>query len=177
MLPLPGGQLCRLRDIDGAQMALAIRESLQHLRPWMPWASEAAAQPQAQRERRREAEQQWTEGSDYHYALRSHSSDVVIGAFGLHRRVGPGAIEIGYWIHVDWTGQGHATASAAALTAAALALPDIDRVEIHTDEANTISAAIPRRLGYRLDRVESRQPQAPAETGRHQIWITTQPPR
>ena len=30
---------------------------------------------------------------------------------------------------------------------------------------------LPRRLGYRLDRIEDREPKAPAETGRHMIWV------
>jgi RimJ/RimL family protein N-acetyltransferase len=57
-------------------------------------------------------------------------------------------------VHVDFTGRGYATACARALTQAGLALCDVVRVEIHTDEANAISAAVPRRLGYRLDRVD-----------------------
>jgi RimJ/RimL family protein N-acetyltransferase len=40
------------------------------------------------------------------------------------------------------------------LTEVALSLRDVDRIEIHVDEANKASAAIPRRLGYRLDRIE-----------------------
>lgn len=113
----------------------------------------------------------WHNGSDYEYVLRPEPAGQVIGCFGLHRRVGPGAIEIGYWVHVDFTGRGYATAGTRALTQAALALPDVTRVEVHTDEANTISAAIPRRLGYRLDRVDERPPDAPAESGRLQIWV------
>jgi RimJ/RimL family protein N-acetyltransferase len=175
-LTLSDCELSRVREVDGEQIALAVLESLDHLRPWMPWANAAAAQVQAQQTRAREAEDQWSQGSDYLYLLGPQSSRVVIGAFGMHRRIGPGGLEIGYWLHADWTGHGHATAAASAQTTAALALPDIDHVEIHTDEANTASAAIPRRLGYRLDRIESQPPQAPAKTGRQQIWITTQPP-
>ena len=39
------------------------------------------------------------------------------------------------------------------------------------DEANLRSAAVPQRLGYTLDRVEARAPEAPGETGRMQIWV------
>ena len=45
-------------------------------------------------------------------------------------------------------------------------------VEIHTDEANLPSSAIPRRLGYRLERVDQVEARTPAETGRLQVWIT-----
>jgi RimJ/RimL family protein N-acetyltransferase len=60
---------------------------------------------------------------------------------------------------------------------AGLALSGVARVEIHTDEANAISAAIPRRLGYRLDRVDELPPEAPAHSGRLQIWVTERPCR
>lgn len=173
-LILPGAELSRVRERDGEHFALAVRQSLEHLRPWMPWATEAAAAPETQRARCRQAEELWSQGSDYLYVLRQRAGGPLIGTVGLHRRIGPSALEIGYWLHVDWTGLGHATAAAAAVTAAALALPDIDRVEIHTDEANTRSAAIPQRLGYRLDRVDHRSPQAPAKIGRQQIWIADQ---
>ena len=52
----------------------------------------------------------------------------------------------------------------------------MDRVEIHCDEANVRSAAIPERLGYRLDRIEDDEIATPGETGRSMIWITTTPP-
>ncbi len=49
------------------------------------------------------------------------------------------------------------------------------RIEIHTDEANAISASIPRSLGYRLDRVDELPPEAPAHSGRLQIWVMERP--
>ena len=64
----------------------------------------------------------------------------------------------------------------AALTAAALALPGVERVEIHCDEANRRSAAVPRRLGYRLDRIEADHVSAPGDLGRSMIWVHTPPP-
>jgi hypothetical protein len=65
----------------------------------MPWATEAAADPVAQRARGREAELHWDQGSDYSYVLRHSEIGAILGMFGLHRRVGPTALEIGYWLH------------------------------------------------------------------------------
>jgi RimJ/RimL family protein N-acetyltransferase len=48
---------------------------------------------------------------------------------------------------------GYATSAAGALTGVALSLPGVTRVEIRCDVANLASASVPRRLGYRLDRV------------------------
>jgi RimJ/RimL family protein N-acetyltransferase len=171
LLDVPHGLLSRTRESDAGQLARAVGASLDHLRPWMPWASEQAAGVQAQRNRCRVLEAHWADGSEYVYVLRPERSEQVIGCFGLHRRIGPGALEIGYWMHADFTGRGYATACAGALTQAGLALPDVARAEIHTDEANTFSAAVPRRLGYRLHRVEERPPEAPGESGRRQIWV------
>ena len=53
----------------------------------------------------------------------------------------------------------------------------LGRVEIHCDEANHRSAAIPRRLGYRLDRVEDDAIAAPGESGRSMVWVFPPAPR
>ena len=51
-------------------------------------------------------------------------------------------------------------------------------VEIRCDAGNVPSAAVARRLGFRLDRVEDDAVRAPAETGRAMIWALErdQPP-
>jgi hypothetical protein len=59
-----------------------------------------------------------------------------------------------------------APAQAQCLTKAGLALSDVARVEIHTDEA---TPSAPRRLGYRLARLDELPPEAPAHSGRLQI--------
>jgi RimJ/RimL family protein N-acetyltransferase len=171
-IKLSAGILTRIRPSDADEIASAVAASLGHLRPWMPWATEAAAQPAAQYERGLAAEALWEAGSDFIYVLRPDEAGPVIGNFGLHTRVGPGAVEMGYWMHASYVRQGYATAAADALTEAALVLPGVDRVEIHTDEANTASAAIPARLGYRQERIDTRAPEAPSESGRLQIWVT-----
>jgi RimJ/RimL family protein N-acetyltransferase len=163
--------LRRPRPEDGDALAEAIAASLEHLRPWMAWADDAATTPERRAAYLERVEQGWESGSDFAFLVLDPDERAVVGAAGLHRRIGPRAIEIGYWVHVDHLGRGVATAVARALTDAALALPDVDRVEIHCDEANVRSAAIPRRLGYRLDRVEDDEVRAPAETGRSMIWV------
>ncbi|HET7013982.1 MAG TPA: GNAT family N-acetyltransferase [Streptosporangiaceae bacterium] len=171
-LELPHGVLVRLRESHSDLMSDAVLASLDHLKPWMPWANAEAGSPAAQRERCQAVQESWNSGSDYNYALRTDESGPVIGGFGLHRRVGSDGIEIGYWVHVDYVGRGYATAAAEALTRAGLGLDDVVHVEIHTDEANVKSAAIPQRLGYRLDRVFEREPEAPGESGRIQVWTS-----
>jgi len=163
--------LRRLRMADVGAIAAAVGASLEHLRPWMPWASPEAADPRTQRARVAEADEMWAAGTDYIYSVFTAEEGVLVGAIGLHRRVGDAGIEIGYWIAERQTRRGFATAAAEALTSVALVLPGVRRVEIHCDGANTASAAIPRKLGYRLDRVIAHEPEAPGESGRRMIWV------
>lgn len=160
---------------DIPALAAAVRASYDHLHPWMAWATPEGTSP--------EAVAQFVEGvaarpaaqGDTVYAVVAPDG-AVLGGCGLHDRLGPGGIEIGYWLHVDATGRGLMTRIAAHLTDLALAMDDIDRVEIHCDEANVRSAAVPRRLGYRLEAVvDSQRPRAPADSGRDMVWVRTEP--
>jgi RimJ/RimL family protein N-acetyltransferase len=63
-------------------------------------------------------------------------------------RIGPGGLEIGYWVHRAYTRRGLATAASAALVEQAFLLPGVDRVEIVHDELNVASGKIPRKLGF-----------------------------
>jgi RimJ/RimL family protein N-acetyltransferase len=143
-----------LRAYDPSQAAAlrrAITESLDHLRPWMPWA-ESEPQPLDQKvELLRKFRAHFDLGIEFGYAMFDRRSDELVGGTGLHPRAGPGALEIGYWVHVRYVGRGLATQAAAALTRAAIELHRVRRVEIRCDPANVKSAAIPRKLGYKLE--------------------------
>jgi RimJ/RimL family protein N-acetyltransferase len=111
---------------------------------------------------------------DWGYTLVEAPTGQLVGGAGLHRREGLGVMEIGYWVRSDRTGRGYASAAARALTEAAFRyLPDVNQVEIHMDVANDASAAVPRKLGYLLDREEERERFTPGHTGRGLVWIVT----
>lgn len=169
---VPAGDVVLRRSTpdDAERLADAVAANLDHLAPWMPWARPDAATAGAQRERLSWTRTRWEAGEDFEYLVTAQGDETLLGVFGLHRRVGPEAIEIGYWLCADATGHGYATTAAYALTLAALALPDVSRVEIHCDEANQRSRKIPQRLGYRLDRIEPDGIEAPGEVGRSMIW-------
>ena len=164
-----------LRVSDARAVAHAVRESLEHLRPWMPWANEESTRESFQRQRLRGAKHNAALGDEWQYGLFSSNESSVVGAFGLMARKWPATIEIGYWVHVDEIGRGFATRASRALTNASLALDGITTVCIRCDETNVRSAAIPRGLGFTLVRTESRAPEAPGETGRLMIWERTEP--
>jgi RimJ/RimL family protein N-acetyltransferase len=161
----------RVRVSDAGAIAAAVAASLDYLRPWMPWANPGAADRGSQLARVAEADHRWASGLSYTYSVLTAEHGTLVGEIALHRRSADRAIEIGYWIAASQSGRGYASAAAAAMTAAALQLPDVDRAEIHCDAANRASAAIAGKLGYRLDRIEELKPEAPGESGRLMIWI------
>ena len=136
----------------------------------MPWATPEGVSVEAQRVRMSGPAWSWAPEGDYGYGVFLADGRLV-GALGLHRRIGPGALEIGYWVHVDHTRRGIATASARALTDAGFAMRGIRRMEIHCDAANRASAAVPAKLGYRMVGSEDHEPEAPGEEGRRLIWV------
>jgi RimJ/RimL family protein N-acetyltransferase len=148
----------------------AVSSSWLHLRPWMPWARDEPTMT-AQLDYIDRASASWREGTEFPYAVLAGGD--LVGTSGLHRRIGPHGLEIGYWLAESATGRGYATAAAGALTSAGLALDGIDVVEIHCDEANDASAAVPRRLGYTLAGIRPHAVEAPGESGRRMIWRTT----
>lgn len=170
-IPLDNGTLLRFfTESDAEAVARAVDESLEHLKPWMPWADTQSADAEFQRERLRKLPPSAARGEEWQYGLFPDDGSSVLGSFGLMTRRGPGTIEIGYWLHVDAIGHGYATRAVAALTDLALGLPHVQRVLIYCDEANAPSAAIPQRLGYILQRIGRRAPEAPGETGREMVW-------
>jgi len=163
--------LRRVRASDAGAIAAAVGASLDYLRLWMPWATTAAAEQRGQLSRVAEADQWWESGVRYTYSVVTSDRGTIVGEIALHPRVGEASAEIGYWIAASQAGRGYATAAGAAITAVALSLPGVSRVEIHCDAANAPSAAIARKLGFRLDRIEERASAAPGESGRLMIWV------
>ena len=163
--------LRRLRATDAAAIAAAVGASMDYLRPWMPWANQAATERRSQLARVAEADQWWESGIGYTYSVLTADRGTLVGEIALHRRAGGQSTEIGYWIAASQAGRGYGTAAGTAITAVALALPGVSRAEIHCDAANAASAAIARKAGYLLDRVEEREPEAPGESGLLMIWV------
>ena len=134
---------------DAPLLKLSVDSSLEHLRMWMTWAMQEPSELQRVEERLTGYRERFLEGSDFVYGIFDSSESEVLGTTGLHPRIGPRALEIGYWIRAESINSGFATEATRALTVAAFALREIDRVEIRCDPANAASAAIPRKLGYR----------------------------
>ena len=136
--------LRRWRMADLAASCDAVFASLEHLRPWMPWAADFSRAGQA--EFLAGCERDWESGAAFNYAMLVDGT--IAGSIGLMARIGPGGLEIGYWVHQAYTRRGLATAGSAALVDQAFAIPGIERVQIMHDELNVASGGVPRKLGF-----------------------------
>lgn len=160
--------LRRWRATDAELCFRLIRESLTHLRPWMPWATETYGLDDA-RDYVERCEDSWADGSAFQYLILAGGAPA--GSAGLMARIGAGGLEIGYWVHPAYTGRGVATAASGALTEAAFALPAIDRVEIHHDILNLASERVPAKLGYSaVGTTRSRVELAAGDCGTTRVW-------
>jgi RimJ/RimL family protein N-acetyltransferase len=141
----------RCWDPADAELAKdAIDTSLDHLRPWMPWAASEPTTIEQKRQLLTRFAEDFARGDDAVYGIFARDERRVVGGTGLHPRLDGNAREIGYWIRADAIGRGLAGESTAALTRVAFEVDGVDRMEIHVDPDNVRSAAIPRRLGYEL---------------------------
>jgi ribosomal-protein-serine acetyltransferase len=125
--------------------AAAVRESLPELEPFLPWARDDY-DVATMRDFIDRSVDTWTKGTEFNYAI--FTAGTFIGAIGLMTRIGPGALEIGYWMRTSYAGRGHMTAAVRALADVALAQPGIDRVVIRHDPANGASAAVAVKAGF-----------------------------
>jgi RimJ/RimL family protein N-acetyltransferase len=133
---------------DAALLKEALDSSLEHLRAWMPWADD---EPQTLEEKTALVEafrSQFDAGENFIYGIFSPDESEVLGGTGLHARVGPGGLEIGYWVRASATRQGIAAESSAAVTRAGFEVCEADRIEIRIEPRNEPSLGVPRKLGF-----------------------------
>lgn len=142
---------------DAPLLKAATDMSIEHLRPWMPWAAHEPTTLEAKAALLRTFRGNFDLDRDYVYGIFNRDETAVLGGSGLHTRLGPGALEIGYWVRADAINQGLATEVAAALTRVAFEVNSVQRVEIHCVAANVRSAAVPRKLGYRHEATLARR--------------------
>jgi RimJ/RimL family protein N-acetyltransferase len=136
---------------DAPLAKAAIDASLEHLRPWMPWALDEPTSLEEKVNQMRRFRGRFDLDQDYTYGIFSADEQRVLGGCGLHTRLGPNAYEIGYWIHKDFLNRGLATETAAALTRVGFEVGVVDRIEIHISAENLASASVPPKLGYRWE--------------------------
>lgn len=133
---------------DAQLLAKSVTESVDHLKPWMPWVHLEPEAIEEKEERLQRMRGLFDLQRDYTYGIFNKDESRLLGGTGLHTRLSESELEIGYWIHKDFTNKGLTTESTAALIKVAFEIIHIHRIEIHCDPANLASASIPRKLGF-----------------------------
>ena len=136
---------------DAELLLRSITQSIDHLRDWMPWASGEPSTLEEKISLLRRWRAAFDLDEEYVYGIFPPDENSVWGGTGLHKRLTGEALEIGYWVHVGQINHGLATETTAALSRIAIEVHKVDRVEIHCDPTNVRSAAIPRKLGFKLE--------------------------
>lgn len=133
---------------DVYELKAAIDESKDHLLRWIAWAKHEPEDIDKKLERIRTRRAEFDSDQAYQYGIFLRGDDKLIGTIALMRRVGQGALEMGYWMRVGYTSKGYMKEAASSLVKIAFELHEVDRLEIHCDVENLKSAAIPRKLGF-----------------------------
>jgi len=139
------------RPGDGAAGNAAIRESLEELRPWMPWVHPTPTAAQTEEVYRRGAAH-WLMREELPLVLLRKPDGLFVGGSGLHRiDWSVPKFEIGYWLRTSLTGQGYMTEAVSAITRFAFETLGAVRMELRCDAENVRSAAVAERAGYVLE--------------------------
>lgn len=158
-------------ETDEEQYTAAQLASHEHLARFEGWA-QAIPTHSATRAWFELCRDGWAAGHRFVFAVfEADDACAFVGSVGLHALPDdPHAFTVGYWTIEAACNRGHATLGTAALTWAAFQLGHVDRVEVHCDAANAVSARIPRRLGFELVGTRSRALTAPAQLGRDLVF-------
>jgi RimJ/RimL family protein N-acetyltransferase len=133
---------------DAKLLAESVTESLEHLKPWMPWAHDEP-EPFVEKEKRMvRFRGMFDLNENFVYGIFNKEEAKLLGGTGLHPRLGDNELEIGYWIHKNHVRRGLVTESTAALIKVAFEIVHVHRIEIHCDPRNIASASVPRKLGF-----------------------------
>ena len=140
--PMPG---------DGPELHAAVRESMEELLPWMPWAGEHGTVGDSEASAR-EARVRFIQRTELRMHLYLKGTGTLVGSSGLHRiDWDVPRFEIGYWCRTAYSGRGYTTEAVRAIAAFAFGALGAERVEIRCDPRNRPSARVAERAGFHLE--------------------------
>ena len=140
--PMPG---------DGAELQTAVAESIDDLRPWLPWAKEI---PTVEEEEIavRKGRIRFLSREDLWLLLFLKGTHTLVGGSGLHRMDWDvPSFEIGYFARSRFAGQGYITEAVRGIACFAFETLNARRVEIRCDARNERSLRVAERAGFELE--------------------------
>ena len=142
---------------DGAVVNAAVCESLDALRPFMPWAQAAPSLDESELVCRR-AQARFRLREDLVLSIFERAADGsegrYIGGSGLHRILWDvRRFEVGYWCRSSCTGQGFVTEAVRSLNRFAFDQLGARRVEVRMAGNNERSRRVAERAGFTFEGV------------------------
>ncbi|HEY6410544.1 MAG TPA: GNAT family N-acetyltransferase [Ktedonobacteraceae bacterium] len=136
------------RESDAQALFEAVAESRDHIRPWLPFADAHQTVEESQ-DWIIHQQANWLTREDLILSIWEKATNRFLGGAGIHpENWEHRCFEIGYWLRATAPGHGDMTEAVQLLTNYAFTSLAAKRVEVHCDERNVRSAAIPRRLGF-----------------------------
>ncbi len=136
---------------DGAEINVAVRETIDNLRPWMVWAKEIPTVEESE-EFSRQSRAKFLAREELGLRLWLKGTETLVGSSGLGNiDWSVPKFEIGYWCRKRFEGQGYITEAVIAITRFAFDVLKAERVEIRCDALNVRSVAVAKRAGYQLE--------------------------
>jgi ribosomal-protein-serine acetyltransferase len=158
---------------DAPRINTAVHESINALRPWMPWANELPSLADTEAFGR-QAQSEFQSRVGLTYQLRGRSDNRLPGMTGFHDiDWSVPRVEIGYWLRTTCGGRGYATEAVERLTKFAFDELGAQRVAITMDDLNQRSWRVAERAGFRLEgllRNEARNPFGELRNTRVYAW-------
>lgn len=135
-------------DEDAAAFHQAIRESVEHIRPWLPWyAAHQTVEDTLEFIRRTRAD--FLVRDNFPFGVFDRDDGRPLGGVGLGPREWKvPSFEIGYWLRRTAEGQGFIQEAVRMVTAFAFEKLGAERVMIRCDARNLRSQKVAERLGY-----------------------------
>lgn len=141
-LPKPG---------DGKVVFNAIQESIDELKPWMPFAQKEQSEQETEINIR-DSYAKFISREDLRLLIFHKDTGEFIASSGLHRiNWDVPKFEIGYWIDTRYSGKGYITEAVQGISNFAFNELKAHRIEIRCDSKNEKSRKIPERLGFTLE--------------------------
>lgn len=133
---------------DALELRPLLDLSADHLRPWIPFMKDEPRTLQQTADWLAVHRARFDLGEYFRYAVYEQASGALVGENMLLSRIGPDALEVGYWTSVNQGGRGLASEATCAMVKLAFEWHHVSRVELHCAPENLPSAAIAARLGF-----------------------------
>jgi ribosomal-protein-serine acetyltransferase len=144
------------RPTDVNALYEAVRESMNELRPWMPWChpnysiEDTAVWVMSR-------DEAWAKGTDYGFAIFDVETGTFLGSVGLNK-IDPlnRSANLGYWVRSDSTKRGVATTATRLLAMWGFNSLGLQRIEIVASVENLASQRVALKAGARREGIMRR---------------------